>query len=132
MGIKVKDLYKRIFLHRYQFVVLGIFLECFGGGVSRTFMRKSCETIVKQSPKKGVEFDVESPKKGVEFDRLLHNCFCYKGRRVKKISHVKSKKGRFANHKLYHHLVDWLTLLLPIDVPIVCPLPYLTCLEASL
>ena len=85
MGIKVKELYKRISLHRCQFVVLGIFLECFGGGVSRTFMRKICETFVKQFPKKGVEFDVESPKLGVEFDRLLHNCFCYKGRRVKKI-----------------------------------------------
>ena len=85
MGIKVKELYKRISLHRCQFVVLGIFLECFGGGVSRTFMRKICETFVKQFPKKGVEFDVESPKLGVKFDRVLHNCFCYKGRQVKKI-----------------------------------------------
>ena len=50
--------YKRILLKPFQFVVLGIFLECFGGGVSRTFMRKICETFVKQFPKKGVEFDV--------------------------------------------------------------------------
>ena len=78
MGIKVKELYKRISLHRCQFVVLGIFLECFGGGVSRTFMRKIRETFVKQFPKKGVEFDVESPKLGVEFDRVCIIVFVIK------------------------------------------------------